>query len=306
MKSFLFVKCLSSENALYFLFIWNFHFACISVFSLKTTLQQWKVRESERILLVVRESAAVIWTPVISRSSLGYLQMLIEDFVTQFMHLFPGRMTPNLHYLLHYPQLIATFGPPRALWCMRFEAKHQHFKRLASICNNYKNICLSLAVRHQLHQCWQFSSVDILSQDAESRGKMVVPFTSLPYCFREKILHMVSGTVDSVTHVQKVTSLAMDSVKYKVGDVFVLALLHAESIPLFFKVTLTVKTDRWLLCGYLLVCNKFCTHLHAYQVTEGEWWVSAVGEMLDHHPLDEYTAESGEKYVVMRYQVMRN
>jgi len=34
---------------------------------------------------------------------------------------------------------------------MRFESKHKYFKNLASI-SNWKNICMTLAQRHELHQ----------------------------------------------------------------------------------------------------------------------------------------------------------
>ena len=37
---------------------------------------------------------------------------------------------------------------------MRFEAKHRFFKRMAHVLGNFTNICYSLALRHQLHQCY--------------------------------------------------------------------------------------------------------------------------------------------------------
>ncbi len=37
---------------------------------------------------------------------------------------------------------------------MRFEAKHRYFKQLSYVIGNFKNICHSLSLRHQLHQCY--------------------------------------------------------------------------------------------------------------------------------------------------------
>ena len=37
----------------------------------------------------------------------------------------------------------------RRTWCMRFEAKHRYFKRLATYTGNYKNVAYTLATRHQ-------------------------------------------------------------------------------------------------------------------------------------------------------------
>ena len=39
-------------------------------------------------------------------------------------------------------------------WTARFEAKHKYFKHLANVLGNFTNICYSLALRHQLHQCY--------------------------------------------------------------------------------------------------------------------------------------------------------
>ena len=48
-------------------------------------------------------------------------------------------------------------GPLVRHWCMRFEAKHNYFKTLAQGMYNFKNICKSLAQRHQRFQCYWLS-----------------------------------------------------------------------------------------------------------------------------------------------------
>ena len=45
-------------------------------------------------------------------------------------------------------------GPLVRYWTMRYEAKHQHFKRLANSIGNFINICHTLAIRHQCYQCY--------------------------------------------------------------------------------------------------------------------------------------------------------
>ncbi len=39
-------------------------------------------------------------------------------------------------------------------WCMRYEAKHSYFKRLASYMGNFTNVALSLGERHQTRSCY--------------------------------------------------------------------------------------------------------------------------------------------------------
>ena len=43
-------------------------------------------------------------------------------------------------------------------WCMRYEAKHNYFKRLASNLGNFTNVAVSLAERHQTRNCYLMSS----------------------------------------------------------------------------------------------------------------------------------------------------
>lgn len=117
------------------------------------------------LYVLCREIIDIILAPSIKKSVLHYLYIIIGHFLSLFHSLFPGKVTPKLHYLIHYPRLIKQFGPLRLFCCMRFEGKHQHFKRLARNTFNFKNICFTLAKHYQLRQCWELMSVDVLRQD---------------------------------------------------------------------------------------------------------------------------------------------
>lgn len=43
-------------------------------------------------------------------------------------------------------------------WCMRYEAKHSYFKRLAAYMGNFTNVALSLGERHQTRSCYLMSA----------------------------------------------------------------------------------------------------------------------------------------------------
>lgn len=72
--------------------------------------------------------------------------------------------------------LFFRFGPLINHWTTRFEAKHKYFKHLANVMGNFKNICYSLALRHQLYRCYLSLNTDTLStEDIEvGPGKMLV------------------------------------------------------------------------------------------------------------------------------------
>ena len=54
------------------------------------------------------------------------------------------------------------YGPLINHWTTRFEAKHKYFKHLANVMGNFTNICYSLALRHQMHQCYLSLNRDTL------------------------------------------------------------------------------------------------------------------------------------------------
>lgn len=52
--------------------------------------------------------------------------------------------------MLHFHTIIKKFGPLITLWCMRYEAKHRISKISANTSSNRRNICIGLAIKHQL------------------------------------------------------------------------------------------------------------------------------------------------------------
>ena len=74
-------------------------------------------------------------------------------FVLHFVHLTPFR-----------------YGPLVKHWTMRFEAKHNHLKKLAQNIGNFINIPLTLASRHQYWQCYKWLDGVALMEDGPEIG----------------------------------------------------------------------------------------------------------------------------------------
>ena len=184
------------------------------------------------------------------------------------------------------------FGPLRSLWCMRFEGKHQYFKNLARNTRNFLNISATLSDRHQLKQCWEFSSVNLLGDFEKVPGKSVsTPFVSLPYDLQTALktncnFNFSADLKDKVS--QRVSEIELDNIKYAVGDVLVLDLLETEQIPVFVQIKYIINIDTmWVLCTKLLLPLSFESHLHAYRVkVDTDWMLFKPGDELDHTSLD--------------------
>lgn len=85
-------------------------------------------------------------TPSISKDTVAYLELLIEDHHSEFCNLY--FIIPKIHFVVHYPRQMLQFGPLVHAWTMRYEAKLRVIKR-ATRMSNFKNVCQSAVKRHQ-------------------------------------------------------------------------------------------------------------------------------------------------------------
>ena len=113
-----------------------------------------------QLFLQLREIVEIVCAPKISCGQVAYLNAIISDYLDLRHSLFPDKvLKPKHHFLAHYPQLIVQFGPLIRLWTLRFESKHTYFKRCARVLHNYKNLCKTLAEKHQLLQAYLSAGV---------------------------------------------------------------------------------------------------------------------------------------------------
>lgn len=256
------------------------------------------------IYLKCRDIGDVILSPTIQRKSIPFLSLQIGEFLSSFQSVFPETFTPKLHFLIHYPQLILKFGPLKQLWCMRFEGKHQYFKRLAHNTCNFKNLSYTLAKRHQLRQCWELTSLDSLRQDNYTEGERVVPFRALPLEIQKGVIGKSEAEdVQGDERLGVCSSLKTNNVKYCVGDNLIIDLVE-EDIPIFMKIVKILQfRGAWMIFGKLRIPITFERHYHAFKLEDQkEWILVQPGEEKEFHPLDTYVHDD-TKYITLYHRV---
>ena len=103
------------------------------------------------LVLELKDLVELLSTPYFTPGLLCYLRAKISDHRQLLQTVFPeNKLIPKHHFVEHYPHLIQKCGPPTECWTVRFEAKHSFFKKVVQDANNFKNILLPLASRHQL------------------------------------------------------------------------------------------------------------------------------------------------------------
>ena len=101
------------------------------------------------ILVLYIRILELIVAPSIMESELVLLRSLIESFLRRAVSIFGQDITPKMHFMLHYPDEIRKHGPLRMLWTLRFEQKHQILKRFLESSRCRKNVCASIASKHE-------------------------------------------------------------------------------------------------------------------------------------------------------------
>ena len=83
------------------------------------------------VYLMLRDCMDYIMSPVVVKEAMPFLTGLIQSYLHLFKETFGAdNLIPKHHFMLHYPSMMTKFGPLRNLWCMRYEAQHQYFKKI--------------------------------------------------------------------------------------------------------------------------------------------------------------------------------
>lgn len=248
------------------------------------------------------KSAKYVFAPVVRKEWLLELQQYISEHHT-LLEVDGEASIPKLHFLVHYPRLMEVYGPLKHIWCMRFESCHQHYKRTAKICNNYRNIALTLSERHQFKVCWLMSGENALAADITISGKQAtVNVASLPRLPQEQLDK--AFTVNPMDVVLSVTSVQIQCTVLRVNEMYVVEVNPHDEVPMFVHVTHIIEHDgTWIVCGLLNTAEQYSNVTNSYIVENGEdYIVSSVNELKTHDPVA-HVQTDGSIHVSLKYRL---
>nr|XP_054919782.1 uncharacterized protein LOC129381174 [Dermacentor andersoni] len=250
-----------------------------------------------QVYLELRAIVDIVLAPQVSRGSVAYLKVLIEDFYSAFKETFADvSIIPKMHYLTHYPSFLLLYGPLSKLSCMRFEAKHQFFKSLTRKVRNFKNISSTLSRRHQMQLMYA------LTQPQESLtviGSKRLEPDSLPDLLKDRLRELWPNTAD----VHCADSVTVSGRTLSVGAVVPL-LVPDDDLPEFAKVTLIAVCNlKLFVFATILDTRYFDEHFYAFVVESTAH--NVIIENVQHHrefyDLLYMYKQGGNNYVSPRY-----
>lgn len=255
--------------------------------------------EAWKVLMDLKDIVELSVAPTHTEESIAYLQCKISEHRKRYQELFPQvQLKPKHHYMEHYPELIRKFGPLVNLWTMRFEAKHSFFKQVIRHSACFRNVPLTLAVKHQLMISYHMSASRFEKPAFEITGVSTVPVDVLKTEIMENIEEMFPGTRE--VHMTK--SVLTNGVRFRKGMI----VTHGCTswLPEFRQIDhIFIIRDR-LVFAVKRLSGLYSEHYRAFEVMASptnETDLIECSNLADGYPLADYNVGSLRMVVLKRH-----
>lgn len=198
----------------------------------------------------------------------------------------------------HYSELIKVFGPLSQVWTMHFEGKHKFFKKDVRHTNNFKNIALSLAVRHQKMMAFHLAATSFFKPSIELTKVKSVMVSS----FSENVQSTLYDMNARQSTVLVASSACLDGVKYSPD--MVVSVGSCSGLPDFRMITKIVVINTNIVFVCRLMTAWYDEHLRAYELCRGHvstFLVTHLTELNDVFPLSVYSIRGRQLVTLKRY-----
>lgn len=202
---------------------------------------------SIRVYKVLREILELVLAHPFRKRWLTHLRDLCIDFQHSIADRFPAQMSPKIHFVAEYAQIIEDYGPSIRYWCMRYEGRHSYFKQAAVKANNYKNIAQTLSTRYQLKQALFLSKPIFYESEEKASGLKQIKEFQLNQRLRSHLL-INFGLIDIEADLFECSTLWNNRIEYHRSSVYVSGLEGIEERPSFIQILRIIRVQmRWML-----------------------------------------------------------
>lgn len=253
------------------------------------------------LFLSLMDICEITFAPSIPCEMVAYLEYLVHGFLVALKELFPeDRIKPKSHYLLHYPRSILKYGPLVHCWTMRFEAKHAYFKEIANRQKNRRNLCKTLARRHQLLMCYYGAGQNFLDDKMTSNSGGDIQKL---HQFCDGIQRALKSQFPSIEEVHTLAFVELHSSLYAKGCCMVLE-ARENRLHEFGKIdAIFIKGGKVYFVLMVLHTIGYSQHFHSYVLCfQQKWVIFAYEDFACHLPLSIYTNQN-QRMVTLKYFV---
>nr|XP_042902933.1 uncharacterized protein LOC122270275 [Parasteatoda tepidariorum] len=251
-----------------------------------------------QLCLLLRSITEIVCAPQINKGQIVYLQSAIEEYLFTRAQLFPSvPLRPKHHYLAHYPTLIVKFGPLIRSWTLRFESKHSYFKRCARQSRNFKNICSTLANRHQLLQTYIHTDNSVFTDlDIKNYNEFHVELYS------ENLRKIIPSNLFDKTNTVITYDLSIKGTDYKKGSF--LPISEDCEISFCEILMILIKNNNEVFFVVQNFETTFISQLGVYEISSKnkEFFLISKTDLIDYYPLQAYEI-GGSRYICLHHAI---
>ncbi len=229
--------------------------------------------------------------------TIAYLECKITEHRQKYTELFPGVvLRPKHHFVEHYAELIKLYGPLVGQWTMRYEAKHSFFKQVSWHTKCFKNVPLSLAVKHQLMISYYMRPCSLQKPDFEAHDISTVSVDVLNQAAAEKI----KLRYPSASEVHLTNSVISKGVEFKNG--MVVAQGSTSGLPDFCEILQICLVQERMCFIVKRMTSWYREHYRAFEIhATSDITLLEVADLTDPYPLAAYSIESMRMVTLKRF-----
>ena len=207
------------------------------------------------ILMLLKDIVELAVATRHSEESIQFLDCKVSEHRELLQTTFPNfRLRPKHHFIEHYPEKIKAFGPLSDVWTMRFEGKHKFFKRAIRNAHNFRNVALTLAVKHQKMMAYCLDSSSFFKPSVQMEKVTTASITSYP----ENVQQVFSQKVPQLATVLVASSIFIDGIKYCAD--MILSAGSCAGLPKFQQIKQIVAVN----ADIFFVCNTMTAWYHEH------------------------------------------
>ena len=211
---------------------------------------------------------------------------VLDEHLSLFVELFPdSSVVFKQHRLIHYPNVLRASGRFVYQSGLRYERKHQFFKRLTHNICNFKNICKSLSLRHQICQFndWRHSPPFKKHDFPGSSVKHLSTVFDSDFDYKNFF-----GCDEALVSKHDV----IGGTRYSTNDVLISS-VSSDSMPIFESVIFIVvnRSQVYFICERIVVKN-FESISRSYTISKQNLSGKTIvpyRELFDFHPLSRHS-----------------
>ncbi|KAJ8017637.1 hypothetical protein HOLleu_44812 [Holothuria leucospilota] len=244
------------------------------------------------LLLRLLDCMDIIFSPKVTHGLIAQLGILIAEHHTKFREVFPDQpFIPKHHFMVHYPTCLREVGPLIHVWCMRYEAKHDYFCQVAESSRNFKNICKTVAKKHQISQMYHFISKQPLETFHVGPGSEIVIANLTLGCVESVIARVPNATQH--TELFDANWVEICGTEYKQKHILV---YDVEEMPSYGQIqNILIHNGVVYFVLRIWITMYYKTLFHAFAVKEtfpSTFCVKSTHELVDFKPLSLLRSQS--------------